>query len=79
LPAPGVDLVKWAVIACDQFTSEPGYWEQVAHLVGDDASTYHLILPEVFLDTPNETERVGSIRRTMQDYMKRGLFVEHDG
>jgi hypothetical protein len=79
LPAPGVDLAVWAVIACDQFTSEPEYWQQVADLVGDAPSTYHLTLPEVYLDTPAEAERVGSIRRTMQEYLERGLFVEHDG
>ena len=79
LPRTGVDLSKWAVIACDQFTSEPEYWQQVASLVGDAPSTYHLILPEVYLDTPGETERVGSIRRAMQDYLERDLFVEHDG
>jgi hypothetical protein len=79
LPGSGVDLTRWAVIACDQFTSEPEYWQQVAGLAGDAPSTYHLILPEVYLDTPGEAERTVSIRRTMQDYLERGLFVEHDG
>jgi hypothetical protein len=79
LPAPGVDLSKWAVIACDQFTSEPEYWRQVASLVGDAPSTYHLILPEVYLETPGEAERVGSIHRTMQEYLERALFAEHEG
>jgi hypothetical protein len=79
LPAPGVDLAKWAVIACDQFTSEPEYWQQVTDLVGKAPSTYHLILPEVYLETPSEAERVSSIRRTMQDYLERDLLVEHDG
>jgi hypothetical protein len=79
LPKAGIDLGKWAVIACDQFTSEPEYWEQVAHLVGDAPSTYHLILPEVYLGRPGEAERVMSIRRTMQEYLDRDLFIEHDG
>jgi hypothetical protein len=74
-----VDLGKWAVIACDQFTSEPEYWQRVAGLIGDAPSTYHLILPEVYLETPGEAERVGSIRQTMQDYLGRDLFIEHDG
>jgi hypothetical protein len=79
LPKAGIDLGKWAVIACDQFTSEPEYWEQVAHLVGDAPSTYHLILPEVYLGRSGEAERVVSIRRAMQDYLARDLFAEHDG
>jgi hypothetical protein len=79
LPRPGVDLHKWAVIACDQFTSEPEYWRAVANEVGDAPSTLHLILPEVYLDTPEEARRVRSIKATMQDYLHDGLFVEHDG
>jgi hypothetical protein len=79
LPRPGVDLTRWAVIACDQFTSEPEYWQEVADLVGDAPSTYHVILPEVYLETPEEAQRVRSIHRTMQDYLDRDQFVEHEG
>lgn len=79
LPRPGVDLHKWAVIACDQFTSEPEYWQAVADEVGDAPSTLHLILPEAYLDTPEEARRVRSIKATMHDYLQQGLFVEHEG
>lgn len=79
LPRPGVDLRKWAVIACDQFTSEPEYWQAVAEEVGDAPSTLHLVLPEVYLDTPEEARRVRSIKETMQGYLQQNLFVEHDG
>jgi Protein of unknown function (DUF1015) len=79
LPKSGIDLDKWAVIACDQFTSEPEYWQQVSSLVGDAPSTYHLILPEAYLGTPGEAERVDSIRRSMQDYLQRDLFTEQNG
>jgi hypothetical protein len=79
LPRPGINLTRWAVIACDQFTSEPDYWQEVAALVGDAPSTYHMILPEVYLDTPEEARRVQSIRQTMHDYLQRDLFVEHQG
>jgi hypothetical protein len=79
LPKPGLDLRKWAVIACDQFTSEPEYWEQVASLVGDAPSTYHLTLPEVFLGSAEEAERIAAIRQAMWSYLQDGLFTEHDG
>ena len=79
LPKPGSDLSKWAVIACDQFTSEPEYWQEVAALVGDAPSTYHMILPEVYLDTAEEARRLQSIRSTMQDYLARDVFSEHKG
>ena len=54
LPQPGIDLTKWAVIACDQFTSQPEYWQQVEQIVGDAPSTLHLILPEIYLEKPDE-------------------------
>ncbi len=79
LPRPGVDLRKWAVIACDQFTSEPEYWQQVAEVVGDAPSTYHITLPEIYLGTPEEGRRVQQIRQVMQEYLSRDLLVEHEG
>src|SRR5512138_420553 len=79
LPRPGVDLHKWAVIACDQFTSEPEYWAEVGRTVGDAPSTYHITLPEVYLETSDEPARVQSIRDTMHDYLNRGLFEEFKG
>src|SRR5512138_1001842 len=79
LPRPGVDLHKWAVIACDQFTSEPEYWAEVAHVVGDAPSTYCITLPEVYLDTPEEPARVQSIKDTMHRYLDQGLFEEFEG
>ncbi len=54
LPGKDVDLHKWAVIACDQFTSEPEYWDRVEATVGEAPSTYHLILPEAWLNRPRQ-------------------------
>lgn len=79
LPRPGADLHKWAVIACDQFTSEPEYWAAVARLVGDAPSTYHITLPEVYLDSAEEPARVQSIKDTMAAYLDQGLFEEFTG
>lgn len=79
LPAPGTDLNKWAVIACDQFTSQPEYWQSVAEHVGSSPSTYHMILPEIMLGTPAETERIHTTQHTMQHYLKEGLLVRREG
>lgn len=79
LPRPGIDLHKWAVVACDQYTSEPEYWAQVAHEVGDAPSTLHLIFPEVYLGRPDAPARIRAIQQTMQRYLADGLFVEHEG
>ena len=67
-----VDPEKWSVVACDQFTSEPEYWEKAAERVGDAPSTLNLILPEVYL---SETEkRVPTVNVTMQKYMDEVLI-----
>ena len=79
LPKSGVDLRKWAVIACDQFTSEPEYWAEVGAIVGDEPSTYHITLPEVYLDSAEEAARVRSIRDTMRNYLECSLFEEFSG
>lgn len=79
LPRPGIDLRKWAVIACDQYTSEPDYWREVAREVGDAPSTLHLIFPEVYLGRPDAPERIARIQQTMRRYLAEGLFVEHEG
>jgi hypothetical protein len=76
---PGTDLTKWAVIACDQFTSQPEYWQEVEHLVGDAPSTYKLILPEVYLDKPGEAERIGVIQRSMREYLTNQTLIPRDG
>jgi hypothetical protein len=79
LPNKTFDLTRWAVIACDQFTSQPEYWEEVKAIVGDSPSTYHLVLPEVYLGTPQEDTRVKSIRVEMHRYLDSGMLVAHDG
>ena len=78
LPSPDTDPAKWAVIACDQFTSEPEYWEKAAEIVGDSPSTLNLILPEVHLGKPGEDDRVRAIRETMRDYLASGVLTPCD-
>ena len=73
LPA-AADLERWSVIACDQFTSQPEYWRQVKELVGSAPSTLRLMLPEAYLSLPDCAERSAAILRTMEEYLKRGLF-----
>jgi Protein of unknown function (DUF1015) len=79
LPRQGIDLMKWAVIACDQHTAEPEYWEQVAALVGDAPSTLHLTLPEVYLGAADVTTRIAAIQDTMRRYLADGLLRDHAG
>ena len=71
-----VDGTKWAVVACDQYTSEPTYWEETARTVGGAPSTLPLILPEVYL---SETEaRVPAINAAMQKTLRTNLLAHPD-
>ena len=67
-------LEKWAVIACDQFTSEPIYWDRVRKLAKGVPSAYHLILPEAELGTPREFEHIREIHDSMEEYLNDNLF-----
>jgi len=79
LPVQGIDLHKWAVIACDQFTSQPEYWEKVAETVGDAPSTFHLILPEAWLHAPDVKDHILKSQQTMRDYLENGILEPHNG
>ena len=70
----GQDMNKWAVVACDQFTSEPEYWRSVEEKVGADPSTLRLILPEAKLKDPNVESIIGDINASMKKYLDSGVF-----
>ncbi|MBP5161857.1 MAG: DUF1015 domain-containing protein [Spirochaetales bacterium] len=74
IPKKGVDLSKWAVVACDQFTSEKDYWADVDRIVGKDPSTLRLIFPECYLDDGDGDKRIQDINRTMDSYVDKELF-----
>ncbi|MBO4770324.1 MAG: DUF1015 family protein [Clostridia bacterium] len=65
---------KWPVIACDQFTSSPEYWEETERIVGDSPSSLRLVLPEIYL---GEQDRIGLIHDKMGEYLRGGLFTEY--
>jgi len=79
LPKQGIDLTKWAVIACDQFTSEPEYWHDVEKIVGDAPSTLNLTFPEVYLEDANKEARIKNVQASMQKYMDEGILEPRDG
>jgi Protein of unknown function (DUF1015) len=79
LPREGIDLRRWCVIACDQYTSDATYWARVADEVADAPSALHLIYPEVFLARDDKPERVARIQSAMRRYLDQGLLREHAG
>ena len=73
LPNDDVEYMKWAVLACDQYTSEPEYWEKVANLAEGSKSAYHIVFPEVYLGQ-NDDERIKNINDTMYEYIRTDTF-----
>lgn len=71
-----VDFTKWSVVACDQYTSEREYWEDVKNIVGDSPSTLNIIFPEVYLEDGDGDERIKKINATMEEYLQNGIFRE---
>ncbi|MBQ4048931.1 MAG: DUF1015 domain-containing protein [Clostridia bacterium] len=68
-------LPAWSVVACDQFTSEPDYWQAVEVITTDKPSTYHITLPEIYLSQQTD-ERIAAINNTMLTYQNSDLFCE---
>ena len=72
-----IDFEKWAVIACDQFTSEPEYWAETEKLTDGAVSALDLILPEVYLNDSDSDERIEKIHRNMYAYLDMNVFEEY--
>ena len=71
------DMQKWSVVACDQYTAEPEYWQQVEELVGDAPSTLKITLPEIYLEQEGVEKRIQTICSTMNRYLLENLFTEY--
>ena len=75
LPRAALDLEKWAVIACDQYTQDRGYWERVKDFIAKEPSTLNLIFPEVYLGEENQSQRINNIHETMNNYLNESVFA----
>lgn len=69
------DLTKWCVVACDQYTSQPEYWQRVEERVGRAPSSLRLVLPESCLDGPNVETDITEINNTMSRYLREERFA----
>ena len=71
------DMYKWCVVACDQYTSEPDYWNEVKTIVGDEPSTLNLTLPEIYLEDEDVEDKIKKINENMKEYLDKDLFTEY--
>ena len=74
LPKRGTDMTKWTVVACDQFSAQPEYWEELSGYVGGAPSALRLMLPEAYLHAPDLEERKTAMEQTMKDYLVGDVF-----
>ena len=74
LPGKNADFTKWAMVACDQYTSQLEYWEEADRFVGNAPSTLRMILPEAYLGKDGEADRVASIHDAMERYLSDGVL-----
>ncbi len=74
LPAKEIDYTKWAIVACDQYTSQPEYWKKAQAIIGDSPSTFWMMLPEAFLGTDQEESHQSRINAHMSEYIDDGVL-----
>lgn len=73
---PKTNFESWSVVACDQYTSEPEYWDTVKSCVGNNPSALNIILPEVYLSDDNSS-KIEKINKNMQAYLDGEVFDEY--
>ena len=73
LPNQTIDKTAWACVACDQYTAQPAYWQEVEMLTGEKPSALRLVLPEIYLDEADT--RIPKIHQTMQTYLQNGTLT----
>lgn len=75
---PKENIEKWAVIACDQFTSDSKYWNETEEFVGEANSTLKITFPEIYLEKVDNKNKIAQINNTMLDYLNKGIFTEYN-
>ena len=77
IPKKNIDMHKWSVVACDQYTSEPDYWKEVNNIVGNNPSTLNLTLPEIYLEEKDVEDRIKNINKNMEEMLNNNIFDEY--
>ena len=76
LPKKGTDMTSYAVIACDQFTSQIEYWNDLRDMVGDKLSTFHMIYPEAYLENTDQEKYIEQINKNIKRYLNDNSLVD---
>ena len=74
---PQKNLEKWCVVACDQYTSQPEYWDEVKKNVQDSYSSFFITFPEIYLQDGDMDKRIKTINDTMKRYLNEKIFKKY--
>ncbi len=77
IPNLNADISKWAVVACDQYTSEEKYWKDLSEYVDNEPSALNLIFPEVYLNKIDVEKKIKDINNNMDKLLKNNFFSEY--
>ena len=76
LPKKDVDMTKYAVVACDQFTSQKEYWDELKEDIGNSVSTFHMIYPEAYLESTDQESYINNINKNINRYLSNGDLLD---
>ncbi len=74
LPCDNINLTKFSVVACDQYTSQPEYWQEVVDKIGSCVSSYNIIFPEIYLEHDDFEQKIEKINQAMDNYHQNNFF-----
>lgn len=75
LPDKKVNMRKWAVVACDQYTTNEAYWREVERTVGGSPSSLHIMLPEIYLKAADRDARIAGAKENMTRFIDEGILT----
>ena len=79
LPDEEIPVEQWACLACDQFTSQPEYWQRAEAMVREKPSALHIVLPEIYLGEADLPQRIEQIHQAMEEYAEKYLTRQVEG
>ena len=72
IPNKNIDMQKYSCIACDQFSNDKNYWNEVDKFVGSNVSTKNLIVPEARLSHGDKL--INKVNDTMNEYINTNVY-----
>lgn len=78
LPKENINMTKWSMVACDQYTSQRGYWEDMKTMVGDAFSTLNMVFPETYLEDGDFDQRIDNISKHMNQALEKNIFDTYE-